>query len=972
MGDLLYQYENIESMDSGSRQQAAFYSTEQEIQEPISSGYVSVKTEAEQPMFKRERKNYRPVASIVDFAISNNFAAIALENNQINRLDFYNPSEIDSVDITKRTDDQIHKIFLDPSGRHMIVCMKSLESFYLGRNNKKPKVLQKFKTHQIDSIGWNKVNMNETTTGEILIGTSKGLIFETEIEAEEKFLIQMGAERYFKMVYSINVGEAVIGLHIERFPDSDRKFFIMATTRSRLYQFIGESTAEPPIFSTIFAVFDPNPAPYLELPGMLDHSDLKLFFSRSKDPPKYFGWLTSPGVYFGSFDFYRRSKDAITIDTSPTEVKEESPIAIAVTEFHCVLLYPNRFEAICTLNDEEVFAEHIPNRFGRAIGICTDHARRTLWVFTDAAIFQYIITKESRNVWQIYLEKKKFDFAKDYCKDNPAQLDIVLRKQAEQLFIDRHYQQSATCYALTQISFEEVALKFMQVKDPEALKMFLLKKMVGLKQQDRTQMTMIVTWLIELYLNQLGEMKDQGEKAKSELDKMQEDFRKLLVQTSVKNFLSQNRQLAYDLLSSHGDKENMIFFAMIVKDFDRVISHHIQQDDYKAALGVLKKQTDNDLYYKFSPVLMQHIPRETVDSWKQRNLDPRKLIPALVTHEQQTDDLHIREAVDYLEHCVYQLHVQDQAIHNYLISLYCKLEDERPLLRYLIGQGEDAEYVVYDLKYALRLCSEHCRHEACVHIYSTMGLFEEAVDLALTVDVEKAKIYADKPEDDDVLRKKLWLKVARHVVESQVDVGRAMELLNECGLLKIEDILPFFPDFVTIDQFKDAICKSLQEYNQHIDQLKNDMKDATASARVVRAEIHEIRNRYSTINAQEKCAVCHYPLLTRSFYCFPCSHVFHSDCLISEVSCHLKDRQRLKVEEIQSRLANISSTPMATMTTATGEITQANLYGKEQLKSELDELIASECIYCGDIMIRSLDKPFIEAHDFERMMSEWS
>ena len=29
-----------------------------------------------------------------------------------------------------------------------------------------------------------------------------------------------------------------------------------------------------------------------------------------------------------------------------------------------------------------------------------------------------------------------------------------------------------------------------------------------------------------------------------------------------------------------------------------------------------------------------------------------------------------------------------------------------------------------------------------------------------------------------------------------------MELLNECTLLKIEDILPFFPDFVTIDQFK--------------------------------------------------------------------------------------------------------------------------------------------------------------------------
>lgn len=39
-------------------------------------------------------------------------------------------------------------------------------------------------------------------------------------------------------------------------------------------------------------------------------------------------------------------------------------------------------------------------------------------------------------------------------------------------------------------------------------------------------------------------------------------------------------------------------------------------------------------------------------------------------------------------------------------------------------------------------------------------------------------------------------------------------------LLKIEDILPFFPDFVLIDDFKEAICSSLEEYNDHIEQLK--------------------------------------------------------------------------------------------------------------------------------------------------------
>lgn len=70
------------------------------------------------------------------------------------------------------------------------------------------------------------------------------------------------------------------------------------------------------------------------------------------------------------------------------------------------------------------------------------------------------------------------------------------------------------------------------------------------------------------------------------------------------------------------------------------------------------------------------------------------------------------------------------------------------------------------------------------------------------MDVDLAKSCADLPEDDEELRKKLWLKIARHVVQEEKDVKKAMNCLSSCDLLKIEDILPFFPDFVTIDHFK--------------------------------------------------------------------------------------------------------------------------------------------------------------------------
>ena len=46
-------------------------------------------------------------------------------------------------------------------------------------------------------------------------------------------------------------------------------------------------------------------------------------------------------------------------------------------------------------------------------------------------------------------------------------------------------------------------------------------------------------------------------------------------------------------------------------------------------------------------------------------------------------------------------------------------------------------------------------------------------------------------------------------MEKEKDIQRAMSVLQQCKLLKIEDVLPFFPDFTTIDLFKDAISQSV-------------------------------------------------------------------------------------------------------------------------------------------------------------------
>ncbi|XP_070564875.1 vacuolar protein sorting-associated protein 18 homolog isoform X2 [Ptychodera flava] len=984
MASLFDQYEQASSRSMPS---SANFSRGN-IPEPISSGYINVREEDKTPIFVKQKINFSPPNPVTHIVVNNNMLVLAMTKNIVLRFDLEHPDNIDEVELSRSGEDKVHKMFLDPNGRHLIVSMTSQDVLYLSRSSKKPRQLTKIKGLIIDSVAWNKASGGDNSTGEILLGTSKGLIYETEIlSGEDSRFFQGSLEQYWKQLY--NLGKdgpvPVTGLEVERIPTkltTEKKYFIMATTPGRLYHFIGiiPTSAEAPVFSYVFQSYEDSPASFLELPGNFGYSELKLYVDRHRAPPKNFAWMTGPGVYYGNMDYSGQSRD-VTTDSRllqyPLEDGEKfvPPLSMVVTEFHVLLLFPDRLKAMCVLNEQLIYEDIYQSRFGRLLGLCKDSVKGTIWAYTDQSVFKYKVVRETRDVWQMYLDKGDFESAKQYSKDNPANMDKVLTRQAEYFFNEKSYEKSAMYYALTERSFEEVALKFIQVEKRDALKTFLNKKMNALKNTEKTQMTMIITWLIELYLNQLGTLRDQGD-SQGFLE-LQDEFQKFLAQTKVKDCLSHNRATAYDLIASHGDVEDLVYFAFLMQDFERVMSHHIQHDDYNAALKVLTKQTNMELYYKFSPVLMQHIPKDTVDAWiKQgRKLEPKRLIPALVHYHENRDTDKINEAIRYLEFCVQTLDIKDQAIHNYLLSLYAKYQPQQ-LMVYLEFQGHNPGMVNFDLKYALRLCSEHSLEEACVHIYTTMELYEEAVDLALKVDVELAKSNANRPDDDDELRKKLWLRIARHVVEEEKDVSRAMKFLHECDLLKIEDILPFFPDFVTIDHFKDAICTSLEEYNQHIESLKEEMNEATESAKAIRADIQEMRNKYGLVTAQQKCSSCSFPLLTRAFYLFPCQHMFHSDCLIAEVFPHLTSAKKHKVDDLQRKLVSGQfSQPSEPAQLSTSNQVNADSLTKQdqkdQIKMELDDIIAAECVYCGDIMIRSIDKPFIEDDEYVSVMASW-
>ena len=71
------------------------------------------------------------------------------------------------------------------------------------------------------------------------------------------------------------------------------------------------------------------------------------------------------------------------------------------------------------------------------------------------------------------------------------------------------------------------------------------------------------------------------------------------------------------------------------------------------------------------------------------------------------------------------------------------------------------------------------------------------------------------------------------MVQDKKDVKSAMEFLRNNEHIKIEDILPFFPDFFTIDDFKDAILTSLRDYNDSIEALKRKLSLAESMTRFI-------------------------------------------------------------------------------------------------------------------------------------------
>lgn len=942
--------------------------------------FRNLKLEDDSPIFSKQIINYQPSFDIVQLVVGNNHLVMALTNNVLIRINLLQPQELEEVDLARYSQNgTVYKLFLDPSGQHLIVSLQStknpndsLETLYIPWKSKKIRVVGKLRGHTVSAVAWSQRNSSELISGPIICGTTKALLFELELSSDES-MFQSGLESYSKQIMNLGKCEEISGVEILPCPSDDLVYVILCSTKTRLYTFKGEihSTENRPLFADIFVPFKDNIDNYVEYKGSNVVSVLKLYYQPSTMMASSFAWTTSHGIHYATLNWSKTGNDIsdevqlikVTRDSGSSKLLTQDGVGLVVTPFHLLIPRANEVCVVCVLSEKVLVIDRIPADAGFAVGISQDSIKGTMWLYTSKSIFKCKMDREDRNVWKTYLDQNKFEMAKKFCYGDHLKLVQVRMREAEELFKKGEYVESAKLFAHTMVPFEQVFFKLNSVDDDSGLRVYLLEKLNKLSDKDQGQFSLVTLIMLEYYFKRLGQVRDNVNVDSNEYNRVNAEFEAFLGRPRVLKTLEMNSNAVYHLLSSHADQTNIIKISNLIKAYNRVITHLINTNKHLEALEILSKHFSEDLILEHLPTLLAAIPIPIVEFLisKGSKVDPIKIIPVLVkAHASKGCSPVIKR---YLEHCVDELERTESVVHNFLITIYAT-EYPHKLLPYLKLQGDNMESVCYDTKLALRECLAVQQDIAAVHILTVMGLCQEAVELALKTDVDLAKATAERQRNDPQLCKKLWLIITKYLVEETQDVEKALSIMKECELVKIEDILPFFPDFITIDLFKDAICQSLNAYNKEIEELKEEMNEASNIADHMRADIQILKQEHNTVRAEDVCQVCRSLLLDRPFYLFQCSHKFHQDCLCDAVLGHLSREDKALVLQLRSELVSLSSDD--------GRVNKTTWEQRRSVRGQLDDVVACECLYCGDRMVDSIDQPFIPDKDWSKVLNEWN
>ena len=483
-----------------------------------------------------------------------------------------------------------------------------------------------------NTIAKNKHN----TSGAVLVGTDQGEIIELLFsytdgashmsrvlnqQQQQVSTVELCSEVVYKLPGPCS------GLYFSKTSNTsniaDAQHCVVATTSSgSLYQFLGvcgtsHGTGQFPNITTMLSgstsIFQPlfrgyPEAPMLSciemppanLPGTSTNISV---YQQKESSPTNFSWLTSSGIYVAQFNFATTNIDTRIVLSKqkliyfPKFIRGPSAgsrvtfgnagpiIGMGLGQFHVLVVFEKSALMYNILSEQLVEDDKMEDMYEPVLGTAQDPITHVTWIWTKNYIYYYRFENEDRDIWRYFLQIGDFEKARKLCGNDKTKLNHVLMETAKTLYDSKEYAKSAQYFAESLAPIEGVVPDLMALSDREPLRIYLLRRLEILiqkgEQPSSISVVTLILWLIDVFLGMVNNSNANKETKSGNSKPLLNEFRGFLSRREILEALTQLGSRRYELFISHGDWDNAIFLAELIRDWTTVCNFYISKKQYK-------------------------------------------------------------------------------------------------------------------------------------------------------------------------------------------------------------------------------------------------------------------------------------------------------------------------------------------------------------------------------------------------------
>lgn len=959
--------------------------------------------------FEEVQLQFQLESKICKVLVKDNYVYLILRIGIIHIINLNDPEVVIDIKISVQKESYLKNAWIDNHGYHLILQSSKYEYFYINHNSKTYHTLSKLKNMNINSISFFQDCVSMDYTGPMLISTTNGLLLEYSIDSNKETLLKTIFKNKYCLtnIFNSKIAEnnnvilySVICFTIENYI-LNFQIKIPSDPSNNISVFQGLSKIEPLISqhkditnvatdgSKIGYVESDSKSLvlYIKNPNIINNVDTKEYSSNLGSLNVKMFLLTKYFVLILTTDNHLEIYNQLNLKhlkSVSLSHLDKNMIGICFDELSKTYwLYSETllFELIINFKDSGLITTMIEqNLYDEALKLLSDDKSIETKIKEN-----YILKRKGYYL----LRKKKFKSAIEILAKTDEPFNEIALK-------------------LIELS-EKAVLRYyliMKLKDlPKSMKAQkqLLSSWIveifieQLNSQDNSFVTNTSNKNNIIINESTTSNKDKQNGDSKKSDKLQKEFYQFLSEN--KNCF--DKETVYQIIISHNRNDDLLYFANMINDFQFVLKYYISLQRWDESLKVLVTQQNPELIYKCATVLLVNYPVKTIDTWIRLidDLEELKMMSSLLTYNKtvavpKNIKPEHNQSLRFLRFLIFERKVSNKIIHNTFFSIlitYPNISNENFILKELESYqtnkrtlfGKYNNEILFDFDFILRLSFKYHRIQTAIFIYSILEKNEEAVTLALDNDlINSAILVADKcNETIEQERKNLWLKISEKLItkvvtskdyikehhdmffdvlkddisgdENDDSVYLLLKFLTQkCDDLTVKDLLPLFPDFIIIDNFKDSLVESLKRLSLEMNKISIDMDNTLKESKKINEKIKDFKTtNFQIIEPFESCQICHKILAIRKFIVFPCSHSFHQDCLVKNFLDSNDYIAKNSIYKLQKKILMNNKNPIV----------------MDELKQEIDQLLSKSCCLCSDMKINEIDEPLIKSGDKEKI-----